>query len=146
MCDYYLFLLESCRLYFVSSYGLRPLLSPSPLLLLDRCPPPWCECLPLPCLQLLYKSKMAAIIFNNRIVSTRLSNFRVEYLLQKSSQSNKTELTQMFDFKQLIVCAAMYKLTPQYIVAYDQVTLELSPLHSAKRCFIYVYQLQPCTS
>ena len=38
----------------------------------------------------------------------------------------------MFHFKQLIVCAAMYKLTPQYIVAYDQVTSELSPLHSAK--------------
>ena len=33
----------------------------------------------------------------------------------------------MFHFKQLIVCAAMYKLTPQYIVAYDQVTLEFSP-------------------
>ena len=88
---------------------------------------------------------MATIIFNNRIVSTRLSNFRVEYLLQKSLHSNKTELTQMFHFKQLIVCAAMYKLTPQYIVAYDQVTLEFSPLHSAKRCSIYVYQLQPCT-
>ena len=52
----------------------------------------------------------------------------------------------MFHFKQLIVCAAMYKLTPQYIVAYDQVTLELSALHSAKRSSIYVYQLQPCSS
>ena len=89
---------------------------------------------------------MATIIFNNRIVSTRWSNFRVEYVLQKSSHSNKTELTQMFHFKQLIVCAAMYKLTLQYIVAYDQVTLELSALHSAKRSSIYVYQLQPCTS
>ena len=128
----------------VVDVGHRP--NPSPLLLLDRCPPPWCECLPLPCLQLLYKSKMAAIIFNNRIVSTRLSNFRVEYLLQKSLHSSKTELTQMFHFKQLIVCAAMYKLTPQYIVAYDQVTLEFSSLHTAKRCSIYVYQLQPCTS
>ena len=52
----------------------------------------------------------------------------------------------MFHFKQLIVCAAMYKLTPQYIVAYDQVTLELSALHSAKRSSMYVYQLQHCTS
>ena len=27
----------------------------------------------------------------------------------------------MLSFPQLIVCAAMYKLTPQYVVSYDQV-------------------------
>ena len=32
-------------------------------------------------------------------------------------------------FPQLIVCAAMYKLTPQYIVSYDQVNT----------CFVHVY-------
>ena len=36
-------------------------------------------------------------------------------------------------FPQLIVCAAMYKLTPQYIVSYDQVNNCLSHVYWRER-------------
>ena len=44
-----------------------------------------------------------------------------EYFTDLPTPSPEIVTTFFSFFSQLIVCAAMYKLTPQYIVSYDQV-------------------------
>ena len=50
--------------------------TPTPLLIFDRRPPPWYKFIPLPSLPLPLKSKIAAIIFNMNLLSTRSPKLR----------------------------------------------------------------------
>ena len=50
---------------------------PTPLLIFDHCSPLWHKFLSFPSLALLLKSKMAAIVFSKKILSTHLPNLHL---------------------------------------------------------------------
>ena len=74
----------------VDGGGNLPFLSPTPLLIFDRHPPPWYKFISLPSLPLPLKSKMVPIIFVMKLLSTRFATRR---FLEKSSRKNRDGAT-----------------------------------------------------
>ena len=70
----------------VDGGGNLPFLSPTPLLIFDRHPPPWYKFISLPSLPLPLKSKMVPIIFVMKLLSTRFATRR---FLEKSSRKKQ---------------------------------------------------------
>ena len=70
--------------------------TPTPLLIFDCHPPPWYNFLSLPSLPLLFKSKMAAIIFAEKILSTRSPKWRLLCRLLKQGREPTTNSNHMW--------------------------------------------------